>query len=152
MTGNCPKDGAQLMEINRGGVLVDVCPECKGVWLDRGELEKLIAITRELEAEYASPAPARDDRPRDHDDSRPRDGYAKPDYDRQERGSGLGGLLDQARRALDDDRYDDRRPRSRDHDPRYSDPRYSRDSGEWDDDDRRKKKKSGLGRLLDIFD
>jgi hypothetical protein len=150
MTGTCPKDGAQLMEINRGGVLVDVCPECKGVWLDRGELEKIVSLTRELEAEYASLTPSREDRPRDHEVARPRDGYARPDHDRQERGSGLGGLLEQAKRALGDDRDDDRYDRRRD--PRYSDPRYSRDSGEWEDDDRRKKKKSGLGRLLDIFD
>ncbi len=152
MMKTCPKDGTQLIEINRGGVLIDVCPECKGIWLDRGELEKLIAMTRELEAEFSSPSFSRQDHPRNLEDLRARDGYAKRDDDRRERGSGLGGLLDQARRAFDDDRSDDRRRRSRDHDPRYFDPRSSRDSGEWDDDDRRKKKKSGLGRLLDIFD
>lgn len=32
-----------MKEVERRGVLIDVCPECKGVWLDRGELEKLLA-------------------------------------------------------------------------------------------------------------
>lgn len=40
---NCPLciDRA-LVAHHRGGVEVDVCPHCKGVWLDRGELEKLL--------------------------------------------------------------------------------------------------------------
>jgi uncharacterized protein len=49
---NCPVDNAQLMEINKSGVMIDVCPECKGVWLDRGELEKIVNVTKELEAEF----------------------------------------------------------------------------------------------------
>ena len=36
----CPNDGARLVEIVRSGVLLDACPECRGVWLDRGELDK----------------------------------------------------------------------------------------------------------------
>jgi Zn-finger nucleic acid-binding protein len=49
-----------LDERERDGVVVDSCPGCRGVWLDRGELEKLIArATREFD-EF---------RPRrDHDD------------------------------------------------------------------------------------
>jgi Zn-finger nucleic acid-binding protein len=41
---NCPRcaDGA-LDEREREGIVVDVCSSCRGVWLDRGELEKLIA-------------------------------------------------------------------------------------------------------------
>jgi Zn-finger nucleic acid-binding protein len=31
-----------MREIERFGVLVDICPSCKGVWLDRGELDKII--------------------------------------------------------------------------------------------------------------
>ena len=33
----CPNDGARLVEIERSEILVDACPECRGVWLDRGE-------------------------------------------------------------------------------------------------------------------
>lgn len=38
----CPNDGAGMQEVNRNGVLIDVCPTCRSVWLDRGELEKLL--------------------------------------------------------------------------------------------------------------
>ena len=39
----CPKCGQELREQERSGILVDVCPGCRGVWLDRGELDKIIA-------------------------------------------------------------------------------------------------------------
>jgi Zn-finger nucleic acid-binding protein len=50
---NCPRcNHSVLDERERNGVVVDVCPSCRGVWLDRGELEKMLAFTqRELEAE-----------------------------------------------------------------------------------------------------
>lgn len=35
----CPKCGADLQETRVGAAAVDVCPECKGMWLDAGELE-----------------------------------------------------------------------------------------------------------------
>lgn len=39
----CPKNcGSSLIEIERDGVEIDYCTQCRGVWLDRGELEKLI--------------------------------------------------------------------------------------------------------------
>jgi uncharacterized protein len=44
MQKRCPIDSTPLMEMNKNGVTIDVCPECKGVWLDRGELEKLISV------------------------------------------------------------------------------------------------------------
>jgi len=31
-----------MVEVERNGVLIDACPRCRGVWLDRGELDKLI--------------------------------------------------------------------------------------------------------------
>jgi uncharacterized protein len=37
----CPKCGADLHEKKLGHALVDVCPECQGMWLDAGELEIL---------------------------------------------------------------------------------------------------------------
>ena len=37
----CPKCGADLKEINREHVAVDVCNECGGMWLDAGELDLL---------------------------------------------------------------------------------------------------------------
>lgn len=39
---NCPIDGAQLVMSERSGIEIDYCPSCRGVWLDRGELDKII--------------------------------------------------------------------------------------------------------------
>ena len=38
----CPIDGTQLVIAERSGVEIDYCPQCRGVWLDRGELDKII--------------------------------------------------------------------------------------------------------------
>ena len=38
----CPRDCAALVRTDRSGVEVDYCPECRGVWLDRGELDQII--------------------------------------------------------------------------------------------------------------
>lgn len=39
---NCPIDNTPLAISDRQGIEIDYCPKCRGVWLDRGELEKLI--------------------------------------------------------------------------------------------------------------
>jgi uncharacterized protein len=49
---NCPVDGSILAMTDRQGVEIDYCPQCRGVWLDRGELDKLI------ERDAAAPTPA----------------------------------------------------------------------------------------------
>ncbi len=38
----CPVDGEVLVIADRSGVEIDYCPKCRGVWLDRGELDKII--------------------------------------------------------------------------------------------------------------
>lgn len=38
----CPNDNAAMQTMDRHGVQFDMCPVCRGVWLDRGELEKLM--------------------------------------------------------------------------------------------------------------
>lgn len=43
----CPNCQASMKEITREGVLFDMCPECHGVWLDRGELQKLLEASRQ---------------------------------------------------------------------------------------------------------
>ncbi len=59
----CPNCQEGMREISRQGVMIDICPKCRGVWLDRGELEKLMAAVREVEASYEEepprPAPVR---------------------------------------------------------------------------------------------
>ena len=39
---NCPSDGTQLAMSERNGIEIDYCPTCRGVWLDRGEIDKII--------------------------------------------------------------------------------------------------------------
>ena len=38
----CPIDNTDLQMTERQGVEIDYCPKCRGVWLDRGELDKII--------------------------------------------------------------------------------------------------------------
>lgn len=38
----CPNCNVNLVMTDRCGVEIDYCPECRGVWLDRGELDKII--------------------------------------------------------------------------------------------------------------
>ncbi|SFB59910.1 hypothetical protein SAMN05216312_11646 [Cohnella sp. OV330] len=50
---NCPICAdSRMREVEKNGILIDVCPSCKGVWLDRGELDKLMSDVREVRAEY----------------------------------------------------------------------------------------------------
>jgi Zn-finger nucleic acid-binding protein len=42
---DCPIDGTQLTMSERQGIEIDYCPKCRGVWLDRGELDKIIERT-----------------------------------------------------------------------------------------------------------
>lgn len=55
----CPNDDAAMQTMERAGVQFDMCPTCRGVWLDRGELEKLMtAATDEGRASVPPPQPA----------------------------------------------------------------------------------------------
>lgn len=38
----CPNCNVNLVMTDRSGVEIDYCPDCRGVWLDRGELDKII--------------------------------------------------------------------------------------------------------------
>jgi Zn-finger nucleic acid-binding protein len=50
----CPKCGGQMRSYERNGVTVDQCGECRGIFLDRGELERLIdAETSHYEREFS---------------------------------------------------------------------------------------------------
>ena len=44
----CPRDGAELVAVDKGGVEIDYCPSCRGVWLDRGELDKILEQSRAM--------------------------------------------------------------------------------------------------------
>ncbi|HMS95774.1 MAG TPA: zf-TFIIB domain-containing protein [Tabrizicola sp.] len=106
----CPVDNETLVMADRGGVEIDYCPKCRGVWLDRGELDKIIEraaggapaaapmpqpVNREATPVYqpeprAQQMPYReDDRRRRDDDDDYRHGYKK-----KKRESFLGELFD----------------------------------------------------------
>ena len=90
----CPKCQSPMRSYERSGLNVDQCTGCRGIFLDRGELEKLV----DAEGAYYEKFPQgrerdddrhRDERHRDHDDDR---------YERGRGGGlqelgGLGGLL-----------------------------------------------------------
>ena len=65
----CPTDGTVLVMSERSGIEIDYCPACRGVWLDRGELDKI--IDRSLD--QSSPAGRQ---PMPHQDG----GYQRPGY------------------------------------------------------------------------
>ena len=55
----CPSDGTVLVMSERSGIEIDYCPTCRGVWLDRGELDKIIERgTREYGASAPAAAPS----------------------------------------------------------------------------------------------
>ena len=93
----CPIDQTELRIAERQGIEIDYCPQCRGVWLDRGELDKLIErqammtpeppvqggygrdeerrrYGSEPAAPYPAPRPYHDD---DDDDDRRRYGHKK---------------------------------------------------------------------------
>ena len=49
---NCPRCSTPaLVELDRDGITIDRCERCRGIWLDRGELEKLLALRAPADAE-----------------------------------------------------------------------------------------------------
>jgi uncharacterized protein len=46
---NCPVDGTPLLMAERQGIEIDYCPKCRGIWLDRGELDKLLERSAQVE-------------------------------------------------------------------------------------------------------
>ncbi len=63
----CPNCNVAMTQVKRSDVEIDMCPQCRGVWLDRGELEKLLQPLRE-QAEAPTQPPRAGDRNRQHRD------------------------------------------------------------------------------------
>jgi Zn-finger nucleic acid-binding protein len=74
----CPTDGTELRRIERSGVHVDACPTCRGVWLDRGELDKIVERERGEFDDFEREIRGRDRRDDD-------------DFDDDDEGGGLFG-------------------------------------------------------------
>ncbi|WP_434803098.1 zf-TFIIB domain-containing protein [Paracoccus aerodenitrificans] len=140
----CPVDDETLLMTTRNGVEIDYCPKCRGVWLDRGELDKIIERSaseatppvtlrepiREEQAAFGHAAEPRRDIP----ETTPRNemGYR----DRLDR-----FLADEQRRGGQDSFYD-RGMHGRDHD----------DDDDYRDGYKRKHKKKRDSFLKDLFD
>jgi len=109
----CPPGGAALIVVERQGIEIDYCSTCRGVWLDRGELDKLIEHSATREADR--------DRSRDHDRNRDRD----RDRDRGDYRDRDG----KRERYRDDDDDDDRRTFGFGDDRESPEPRRRRREG-----------------------
>lgn len=97
----CPNDEATLVMSERSGIEIDYCPECRGVWLDRGELDKI--IDRSMEQPAAPPpqapqAPQPQQYDRYDDDDRRRQQHHAPQqqgyYKKRKKESWLSELFD----------------------------------------------------------
>lgn len=86
----CPNDNSSMQTVDRAGVQFDMCPACRGVWLDRGELEKLMAAGAQGSApppQAGSYAPAPPQQPWGYGERGERGEYGE----RGEHGHGYGG-------------------------------------------------------------
>ena len=107
----CPSDGTVLVMSERSGVEIDYCPTCRGVWLDRGELDKILERgAREFGAQQSAPAAPSAPAPpaygqqqpfdngynRGYDDNRGYDnrGYGDQGYRKKKKESWLSELFD----------------------------------------------------------
>ncbi|MEP7341826.1 MAG: zf-TFIIB domain-containing protein [Acidobacteriota bacterium] len=86
---SCPKCNVELRITDRQGVEIDYCPQCRGVWLDRGELDKI--IERSASVSYESNRRDDDD---DDDDYKYREGDDKHRGHPRKRKGFLGDLFD----------------------------------------------------------
>jgi uncharacterized protein len=85
---HCP-DTALLMT-DRQGIEIDYCPNCRGVWLDRGELDKLIERAAVVAAPQAAPPQQRAPQPQYQ---QPHHGHQQPYYGKHKK-SWLSEIFD----------------------------------------------------------
>jgi Zn-finger nucleic acid-binding protein len=94
----CPVDQTELVISDRQGVEIDYCPTCRGVWLDRGELDKVIDRSEHISVSGPSGRGADDHRDVRDDDYRDRedddDGRRYDGRKKKKRESFLGDLFD----------------------------------------------------------
>jgi Zn-finger nucleic acid-binding protein len=77
----CPKCQAPMRSYERSGVTVDQCTECRGVFLDRGELERLVDADTRFHGEASAAAPPT---------QQPQQGYQQPSYGGHQQGGQYG--------------------------------------------------------------
>jgi uncharacterized protein len=130
---NCPVCDERLRQVEKLGVEIDICPGCKGVWLDRGELDKIIELVSNSNV-APDTAPSRLDTP-----------IVQAPY------QNVGDDRSDGRPAYREE-YRDREHHRDEHD-RDRDERYREDRPGDERETRRGKSKRGgiLGEIFDIF-
>ena len=94
----CPVCKVPLVMSDRQGVEIDYCPQCRGVWLDRGELDKI--IERSAAADMPSqPVPA-------PQAPAPQGGFAPQGYPMQHQGYGHGYPYKKRRKSFLEELFD----------------------------------------------
>lgn len=88
----CPSCDGPMQQVDKRGVLIDICRDCRGVFLDRGELDKLLEEgARQEQTALADEAERFRRRPRDDEEYDDRGGEG---YGRRRKGGWLGDILD----------------------------------------------------------
>jgi len=92
----CPIDSADLVMSDRQGIEIDYCPSCRGVWLDRGELDKIIDRAAPAAPQARAEAPRREEKYEDRGkyDDRRRDDDRHTGKPYKKRESFLGDIFD----------------------------------------------------------
>lgn len=93
----CPNCDAVLVMSERQGVEIDYCPNCRGVWLDKGELDKILEKSAANEMKYQQDTPKQQyDSSDKYYDKRDRDYYDKndPNYHKRKKKGFLGDFFD----------------------------------------------------------
>lgn len=86
----CPNDQTTLVISERQNIEIDYCPECRGVWLDRGELDKIIERGQAAPtSSVVNPEPRYTQR-----DSYPHSQSNDPHYKKKKKESFLGDIFD----------------------------------------------------------
>ena len=92
----CPIDDTPLVMSDRQGIEIDYCPKCRGVWLDRGELDKIIERSLPAQPQHQPEPPRYEERrpdPRRHEEQhRYADDHNRKPYRKKE--SFLSDLFD----------------------------------------------------------
>lgn len=138
----CPVCNVELKIYVRQSIEVDYCPQCRGVWLDRGELDKIIeaslaenpATIAPSAAPPASPGAPLNSVPPVNPTVYPQPNYQQGNYQQP----------NYRHKDYDDDDDDDYRYRGQHHGQHGHDPRYDKYG--------KRKKRGVLGEIFDIFD
>ncbi len=79
----CPVCAVDLLLAERHGIEIDYCPKCRGIWLDRGELDKIISRAARPEASGPYDQPESQRPPREHRYDHPKQSSSKPPHKRK---------------------------------------------------------------------